>query len=142
MWTLSGKKSVATADEVDEDPADEERSPTTVDAESLLKIGGNSVIKPGFADVDDPADQLALFKAIVSENLSVRKIEDRVRGVKKPAVKRLLPLELEQVRQNVSEQLAAVVNIKANKAGKGKLEVDFTSNEDLKRILSILDLWQ
>jgi ParB family chromosome partitioning protein len=93
-------------------------------------------------NVDDPADQLALFKAIVSENLSVRKIEDRVRGVKKPAVKRPLPLELEQVRQNVSEQLGAVVNIKANKAGKGKLEVDFTSNEDLKRILSILDLWQ
>ncbi|MFT4526680.1 MAG: ParB family chromosome partitioning protein [Bacteroidia bacterium] len=92
-------------------------------------------------NVEDPADQLALFKAIVSENLSVRKIEDRVRGVKKPTAKKVLPEELEQVRKNVGEQLGAVVNLKANKAGKGKLEVDFSSTEDLKRILSILDLW-
>ncbi|MFT4682186.1 MAG: ParB family chromosome partitioning protein, partial [Flavobacteriales bacterium] len=73
--------------------------------------------------------------------LSVRKIEDRVRGVKKPTAKKVLPEELEQVRKNVGEQLGAVVNLKANKAGKGKLEVDFSSTEDLKRILSILDLW-
>ena len=92
-------------------------------------------------NVDDPAEQLALFKAIVSENLSVRKIEDRVRGGKKAAVKKVLPAELEIVRKNVGEQLGTTVNLKSNKAGKGKLEVDFSSTEDLKRILSILDLW-
>lgn len=92
-------------------------------------------------NVDSPTEQLALFKAIVSENLSVRKIEDRVRGVKKPAVKKVLPVELEVLRKNVGEQLGTTVNLKANKAGKGKLEVDFSSTEDLKRILSILDLW-
>lgn len=92
-------------------------------------------------NVDDPAEQLALFKAIVSENLSVRKIEDRVRGAKKPAVKKALPVELEVVRKNVGDQLGTTVNLKSNKAGKGKIEVEFSSTEDLKRILSILDLW-
>ena len=92
-------------------------------------------------NVEDPAEQLTLFKAIVSENLSVRKIEERVRTNKKPKAKAALTVELERVRKNVGYELGTAVNIKSNKAGRGKLEIDFTSTEDLKRILSILDLW-
>lgn len=87
------------------------------------------------------AKQLELFKAIVSENLSVRKVEERVRGVKAPAVKTELPVEFEKVKQSLANELGTSVNLKRNGAGKGKVEISFTSDEDLKRILSILDLW-
>lgn len=92
-------------------------------------------------NLESESKQLELFKAIVSENLSVRKVEERVRGVKAPSAKIELPVEFEKVKQSLADELGTSVNLKRNGAGKGKVEISFTSDEDLKRILSILDLW-
>lgn len=92
-------------------------------------------------NLESEAKQLELFKAIVAENLSVRKVEERVRGVKAPSAKIELPVEFEKVKQSLADELGTSVNLKRNGAGKGKVEISFTSDEDLKRILSILDLW-
>lgn len=92
-------------------------------------------------NIEDEAKQLELFKAIISENLSVRKVEERVRGGKKPAATVELPIEFEKIKQTISEELGTAINLKRSASGKGKVEISFSSDEDLKRILSVLDLW-
>ena len=102
--------------------------------------------------IDNEDKQLDIYNQIVLNDLSVRDVEDLARGVKtevatksgksttdtKPAK---ASLSVEQ--QNAVEDLRAVFNAKVliskEVNGKGKIVIPFKSDNDLKRILDLLD---
>ncbi|MCF8257475.1 MAG: ParB/RepB/Spo0J family partition protein [Flavobacteriales bacterium] len=97
-------------------------------------------------NIDDVAEQLRLFRQIVSEQLSVRATEERSRGAKqnraggKKTASTGVPMALQRIVSHVQGQLGAPVAIKADAKGKGSLTIRFKDDRDLERVLSILDL--
>lgn len=85
--------------------------------------------------------QIAMTDKIIKEDLSVREVEKLVRDSKKP--KRRIPPEKDKfiayVEELLTERFSSKVNIKKNR-NKGKIEIEYTNNEDLNRILDILKL--
>jgi ParB family chromosome partitioning protein len=103
-------------------------------------------------NIDNEDKQLDIYNQIVLNNLSVREVEDLARGVKAetqlPATKNSTDkkttkgsLTVEQ--QTIVEDLRAVFNTKVQiskeAGGKGKIVIPFKSDNDLKRILDLLD---
>lgn len=104
-------------------------------------------------NIDNEDKQLDIYNQIVMNNLSVRDVEDLVRGVKSEAASTSSPskggadkkekavLSVEQ--QAIVEDLRAVFNTKVQiskePGGKGKIVIPFKSDNDLKRILDMLD---
>ena len=84
--------------------------------------------------------QLSMFRKIVAEALSVRQVEDLVRGVetKKASKPKLnkgeLSFEQQKLKEDLSDMFGNQVIIKKDSAGKGKLEIPFNSDEDLNRL--------
>jgi ParB family transcriptional regulator, chromosome partitioning protein len=89
---------------------------------------------------DDEAKS-ALALRVAAEGLSVRQVEDLVRGYAetpaqaKPAAARGADPMLGEVEEILSEQLATRVHVVLGKR-KGKIIVEFASREDLERIVS------
>ncbi len=85
--------------------------------------------------------QIVMTDKIIKEDLSVREVEKLVRDVKKP--KRRISPEKDKyivyVEELLTEKFSSKVNIKRNK-NKGKIEIEYTGNDDLNRILDILKL--
>lgn len=81
---------------------------------------------------------------IIKENLNVRQLEKLIqqlnenvsRETKKPVKKK--DVFLQEREQSLRERFGTPVNIKQAK-NKGKIEIEFFSNEDLERILELLD---
>ena len=90
--------------------------------------------------------QLSIFKKIVAEALSVRQVEDLVRGVetKKASKPKLskgeLSFEQQKLKEDLSDMFGNQVIIKKDAAGKGKLEIPFNSDEDLNRLAGFFNL--
>lgn len=97
--------------------------------------------------VDDPKVQLALYEKVVADGLSVRHVEELVRGnatkkeekttSKKPAAK--LPEEYTLLQDHLSRFFHAKVQLNYNKQGKGKITIPFASDEELEKLISLLD---
>lgn len=93
--------------------------------------------------------QLTIYKRIIKDDLSVRKVEELVKKLKtiqdEPAAaqsKSNLPLsyELKQVQDRLSSHFGSRVLINNEKNNKGMIKIPYLSHEDLNRILEILDL--
>jgi ParB family chromosome partitioning protein len=90
--------------------------------------------------------QLSMFRKIVAEALSVRQVEDLVRGVEtknasKPKLnKGELSFEQQKLKEDLSDMFGNQVIIKKDSAGKGKLEIPFNSDEDLNRLAGFFNL--
>jgi len=95
------------------------------------------------AEVDK---QLYIFKLIIDQGLSVRKAEELVReiqkGGKKKANKDKAPksFQLQKIEDDLASKFSSRVklNLKSTK-GKGAIEIPFESEDDLSRILELLD---
>lgn len=93
-------------------------------------------------NIQDEAEQLELFKEIVKGGMSVRAAEQATRSAKKEGgAKKELPIEFQRIKDSVAEQLSADVNLKVNAKGKGSFSFAFDNEKELKRVLSLLDLW-
>ena len=94
-------------------------------------------------NIDDESEQLQLFKEIVRGGLSVRAAEQASKSAKASGVtaKKELPIEYQRIQDNVKRQLDAEIGLKVNAKGKGSLSISFDNEKELKRVLSILDLW-
>jgi ParB family transcriptional regulator, chromosome partitioning protein len=93
--------------------------------------------------------QLNIFKKIVLDDLSVRKVEEMVRDLasgqfkkdKKPTdIQEALMHEIVQWQSRLSSHFGARIQIKSDEKSKGEIKIPFTSKEDLSRILEILDI--
>lgn len=96
-------------------------------------------------NVDDPKSQLDIFKLTVENDFSVRKVEELVRELnkgskeKKAPSKTSLPKEYESLKDHLSEHFKTKVDLKRTNNGKGKIIIPFKSDDDLERILAVMD---
>jgi ParB family transcriptional regulator, chromosome partitioning protein len=98
-------------------------------------------------NIEQVDDQLAVYKAILENDLSVRKVEEMVRelaekGNKKPASKGTTPtkdIHVQKLERKLEEKFGSRVVISQGAQGKGELKIGFESTEDLNRILEILE---
>lgn len=93
----------------------------------------------------DKKAMLKLANRAVKEGLTVRQLENIVNqlNTKAPSKKQKdgkeKPFYVKETEEKLQHQLGTVVTLK-DKKGKGKIEIDYTSNEDLERILEILGI--
>ncbi|WP_102407154.1 ParB/RepB/Spo0J family partition protein [Parabacteroides bouchesdurhonensis] len=99
--------------------------------------------------VEDPEIQLALYEQILSDGLSVRSVEELVRGVAdgvKPekkstakARKSMLPEEFNLLKEHLSRFFNTKVQLACDEKGKGRITIPFASEEELEKLISLLD---
>ena len=91
--------------------------------------------------------QLSIFKKIIKEALSVRKVEELVRGLSQGQPKKVprnqnIDIAFKHSIQNLNEKLTTClgtkVKIHAHTKDKGEIKIVFSSAKELERILSIL----
>ncbi len=99
----------------------------------------------------DPKLQVKLFEEIVAEGYSVRKVEELVKalaegesvvsaGKKIVSRKARLPEEFNMLKQQLSGFFNTKVQLTCSEKGKGKISIPFSSEEELERIIGILDM--
>lgn len=99
--------------------------------------------------VEDPEVQLALYEQILAEGLSVRNVEEMVRnGVsavsaekkeKVAASKPRMPEEFNLLKDHLSSFFQTKVQLSCNDKGKGKITIPFASEEELEKLIGLLD---
>ncbi|PAW93212.1 chromosome partitioning protein ParB [Mucilaginibacter sp. MD40] len=95
--------------------------------------------------VEDPAAQLYIHQQIIKNDLSVRKAEELVREIQKAPVKKEgkqpeeLPYQLKKIEDDLASKFSTKVRLKVNAQGNGSIEIPFLSEDDLGRILEMLD---
>lgn len=98
-------------------------------------------------NIENIDQQLQIFKSILKDDLSVRKVEDLVKKLKnktddKPnhSAASELSYELKQVQDKLSTYFGSRVVIFNDKSNKGSIKIPYLTHEDLNRILEILDI--
>lgn len=100
--------------------------------------------------VEDPEVQLALYEQILAEGLSVRNVEEIVRnGIRAMAAeqsaadgnpaKTKLPEEYNLLKDHLSRFFNTKVQLSCNTKGKGKITIPFASEDELERLIGLLD---
>ena len=98
--------------------------------------------------VQDPEIQLALYEQILQDGLSVRQVEELVRNAAEAAVpeakdeqpkKELLPEEYNLLKDHLSRFFNTRVNLSCNEKGKGKITIPFASEDELEKLIMLLD---
>ncbi|CCH00966.1 ParB/RepB/Spo0J family partition protein [Fibrella sp. WM1] len=96
-------------------------------------------------NIDNPETQIKLFNKIIDEDWSVRKVEEAVRNLSVteeslPARKTTLPKqEMRSLQFKLSSMFGSKVIIKADEKHQGEIKIPFTSQEELDRILNVLN---
>ncbi|WP_394370319.1 ParB/RepB/Spo0J family partition protein [Pedobacter segetis] len=98
-------------------------------------------------NVSDPTAQLYIYQEILDKDLSVRKVEEMVRSIKQnglnPAPKEkkqdAFSFQYQKIQDDLSSKFATKIKMKVQDGGKGSIEIPFLSDEDLTRILELLD---
>ncbi len=96
-------------------------------------------------------EQLSVFRKIIDNDLTVRKVEDLVRDLTLTKTQTHLPLpkqeptpkadpEIRKIESKLSGHFATKVQLKADGSGKGEMRIVFHSTDDLNRILELLNL--
>ena len=98
--------------------------------------------------LESPSMQLKLFRDVQKNQYSVRKVEEMVQMLKsgenvQTAKKKIvaqtqLPDEVGQLKDKLSSILQTKVQVTYGAGGKGKISIPFGSDEELKRLLSII----
>jgi ParB family chromosome partitioning protein len=95
--------------------------------------------------ISDPVNQLFIHQQILQGGLSVRKVEEMARQiqassqkkeVKKPAG---LSFQVQKIQDDLASRFGTRVKVKIGDQGKGAIEIPFLSENDLGRILEMLD---
>lgn len=96
--------------------------------------------------IDDPKIQLKIYKQAVNKEMSVRKIEELVRKIQaaenereKPPVKEKNVKEYEELKNHLALHFGTDVSFKRNIKGSGKIIIPFKTDEELERIIAVLD---
>ena len=95
--------------------------------------------------IDDPAKQLYLHQHIIQQGLSVRKAEELAREMQKSPVKKEgkqpepVSYQLQKIQDDLASKFSTRVKLKVGNKGSGVIEIPFLSEDDLGRILEMLD---
>ena len=101
--------------------------------------------------LDKPSLQVKLFNEIKEKGYSVRQVEEMVKALnngetlksgrhtlKSKGAKRL-PEEYTELRNRLSERFSTKVQMTCSQQGKGKITIPFATEEELERIITMLD---
>lgn len=99
--------------------------------------------------LDSPALQIKLFKEILKNGYSVRKVEELVQalkngddiesGKKKIIARNQLPEEFCELRNQLASFLNTKVQMTCSSKGKGKISIPFANEAELERIINLFD---
>ena len=95
--------------------------------------------------IEDPAKQLFIHQHIIQQGLSVRKVEELVREMQKSPVKKEgkqpepVSYQLQKIQDDLASKFSTRVTLKLGSKGNGVIEIPFLSEDDLGRILEMLD---
>ena len=99
--------------------------------------------------VNSPSLQIKLFKEIVKNGYSVRKVEELAQmlkngeeleaGKKKIAPKAQMPEEFNELKKRLSSFLSTKVQLTCSSQGKGKITIPFNDEEQLAHIMGLFD---
>jgi len=119
-----------------------------------IQIGlRDSVIGMGHAraliSIEDPQQQVDLYRRIVAEDLSVRRVEELVRNgaarptpgsaATQPPAAPVVPVaELRRTERQLTDHFGSKVQLRPGAQGRGEIKISFDSVEDMQRILHIL----
>jgi len=95
-------------------------------------------------NIEETELQLSILKKIISQGLSVREVESIVKGInngehKDKPKRKSLPVKYNKLQNQLSTKFPAGVEIKRNNKGKGSIVIPFKSDEDLEKIVSIIE---
>ena len=96
--------------------------------------------------VEDVDKQLYIHQEILKNGLSVRKVEELVRELQKTGNKvkslqkpKLISFQLQKIEDDLASKFGTRVRLKVQDKGTGAIEIPFMSEDDLNRILEMLD---
>jgi ParB family chromosome partitioning protein len=87
--------------------------------------------------------QLRIYKQTIEKDLSVRRVEELVKHDDRPklfSAKTILPLEFQKMQADLRLKFGKKAALKRNEEGRGKIEIPFTADDDLQRIIDMLEL--
>lgn len=95
-------------------------------------------------NINDPVAQLKLFEDIVSNSLSVRKVEELARQTNQKnknlkSESDIISADIKNVQNRLTNQFETKVNIKPEKNGAGKITFSYFSTDDLNRLLDLFE---
>lgn len=95
-------------------------------------------------NLEDPEEQMEVYRKILKFELSVRKVEELVRKIQEPAEVVTETVEpgtdqYSDLKDHLSKQFNTTIEFKRSNKGSGKIVIPFKSDEDLERIIAILD---
>ena len=96
-------------------------------------------------NIEDEKTQLLLLKKILDKDLSVRKVEDIVRKIdnnasdKKPLTPPSLPEKYENSKEFINTKFNTKIELVRSNKGPGKIVIRFKSDEELDKIISVLE---
>lgn len=107
--------------------------------------------------IEDPTAQLEVYELILEEGLSVRKVEEYVRAINngekledliqekeavkmvKKNLKKATSEDFDLLKNHLTKFFQTKVQLSCNEKGKGKITINFNTEEELERIIGIFD---
>ncbi len=95
-------------------------------------------------NLDDNKVQLEFYEKIIKDHLSVRQTEELVKKFREGKIlnikpeKKSLPKEIKSFENNLKSKFGKKVKININEAGRGKITIPFSSEEELDKIKNLL----
>ncbi len=97
-------------------------------------------------NVKDAEAQIDILNKIITNGLSVRKVEDIVKNYNSgklnksfKAQPKTLPVKYSRIQKKLSVKFPSGIEIKRNNKGKGSIVIPFKSDQDLERIVSLIE---
>jgi ParB family chromosome partitioning protein len=95
--------------------------------------------------IENSTSQLYIHQQIIQQGLSVRKVEELVRDLQRSPAKKEgkqpepLSFQVQKIEDDLASKFSTRVKLKVGSQGKGTIEIPFLSEDDLNRILEMLD---
>jgi len=94
--------------------------------------------------INDAETQIMIYKQIIKYGFSVRKVEEIVRELEGKNVnttkpKKIIPKEYLGLQKHLTNFFKTNVEFKRNNKGKGKIVINFKNDDELEKIISVLD---
>ena len=95
--------------------------------------------------VENADKQLYIHQQIIDKELSVRKVEELVREIQqsgsKPKIVKpvIISFQYQKIQDDLASKFGTKVKLKVQSKGTGAIEIPFLSEDDLNRILEMLD---
>lgn len=88
--------------------------------------------------VGDAARQVELYQTIISSQLSVRQVEELTRTSAPKSSSKSAARPMKDLSKLLAQHIGSRVSVKQTPEGKGKIEITFKSEDELRRILNVI----